>query len=767
VQSIAPQSISTNESTDSSQSPSSFQLLFDRLTKSNSKPSVQIESINDPITLKHDVTTNQPNSSFKGDAKCFKSITLSGQPTKIQSPGFSSGQYPNRMHCVYELSTASLVKPIRIQILHFEVESSPNCINDYLEISAERGSNERLCGSIAGQTFEFNSTRLTLHFRSDGAIQKRGFHLVAFLYDPVCVQHVTINRAETPIEFKSPNYPNPYPNDLDCWTLVDGDPLSKANPGAELHFTVQLISVQLEPDTWCLIDFVELFPPNSTDSTSELNKPLVRFCEPNQVIRFHSEHRSTIESTQSVRVNGSHFWVHMRTDSLVAQNGFQMLITLHSNRTLNSISLTDNLSGNRNQSMPTCLEFTIDHERNRIDSPNYPIAYPPNLDCWITLQAPTPKQTVRLTSSSFIMEPDPLCSYDRLEVFELDRSNSTLKLCGKSGHSLNFTSKSSTVHLHLTSDDFGEYPGFSLHFTFLNVTQSHRPIASIASKTNRLRFLVRPQNADVQSGSSHVLHCQVAFTDDDDNRNESNVPIVSWYRNNLPVPPEMLSTNRSALLIRQFDLSSVGVYSCRVDDLVARALLQLRNPTGAACEILFQKRPTDQLLVEGDYPIFECSAVSSRPGRLQTRWLFNDQLLPISDRVQVLHNNYLIINSVQISDSGFFHCVVRNLDQPSCFGESIAQVQVRAKQNVSELCGQPLLSPEMDFEQPMPKIVGGNDAVRGQFPWQVMFWDPQRSVFCGGALLNERWLISAAHCFRPSSSGLTLPPLDQVIVKLG
>uniref|UniRef100_A0A8C6UBV0 Peptidase S1 domain-containing protein n=1 Tax=Neogobius melanostomus TaxID=47308 RepID=A0A8C6UBV0_9GOBI len=61
---------------------------------------------------------------------------------------------------------------------------------------------------------------------------------------------------------------------------------------------------------------------------------------------------------------------------------------------------------------------------------------------------------------------------------------------------------------------------------------------------------------------------------------------------------------------------------------------------------------------------------------------------------------------------------------------------------VSSVCGQPPLN---------PRIVGGQAAPEGAWPWQVSIHRGGGHI-CGGSLINNLWVLSAAHCFRRGSA---------------
>ncbi|XP_034535551.1 chymotrypsin A-like [Notolabrus celidotus] len=58
-------------------------------------------------------------------------------------------------------------------------------------------------------------------------------------------------------------------------------------------------------------------------------------------------------------------------------------------------------------------------------------------------------------------------------------------------------------------------------------------------------------------------------------------------------------------------------------------------------------------------------------------------------------------------------------------------------------CGNPAISPVITGYS---RIVNGEEAVPHSWPWQVSLQDYTGFHFCGGSLINENWVVTAAHC---------------------
>ncbi|ELW63006.1 Chymotrypsinogen B2 [Tupaia chinensis] len=73
-------------------------------------------------------------------------------------------------------------------------------------------------------------------------------------------------------------------------------------------------------------------------------------------------------------------------------------------------------------------------------------------------------------------------------------------------------------------------------------------------------------------------------------------------------------------------------------------------------------------------------------------------------------------------------------------------------------CGVPAIQPVLSG---LSRIVNGEDAIPGSWPWQVSLQDKTGFHFCGGSLISEDWVVTAAHCGVKTTDVVVAGEFDQ------
>ncbi|XP_042328188.1 serine protease 27-like, partial [Sceloporus undulatus] len=82
-----------------------------------------------------------------------------------------------------------------------------------------------------------------------------------------------------------------------------------------------------------------------------------------------------------------------------------------------------------------------------------------------------------------------------------------------------------------------------------------------------------------------------------------------------------------------------------------------------------------------------------------------------------------------------------HLDEVSCcwLTERRQALPIGAeKSSAQTACGRPQVA--------SPRIIGGTNAKQGEWPWQISI-RKNRGHTCGGSLISNQWVVTAAHCF--------------------
>ncbi|XP_014749776.1 PREDICTED: chymotrypsinogen 2-like, partial [Sturnus vulgaris] len=81
-----------------------------------------------------------------------------------------------------------------------------------------------------------------------------------------------------------------------------------------------------------------------------------------------------------------------------------------------------------------------------------------------------------------------------------------------------------------------------------------------------------------------------------------------------------------------------------------------------------------------------------------------------------------------------------------------------ARAALPENCGVPAIAPVI---RGYNRIVNGEPAVAGSWPWQVSLQRYNGFHFCGGSLISENWVVTAAHCGVRKTDTVVVGAYDQ------
>ncbi|XP_017555843.2 cubilin [Pygocentrus nattereri] len=383
---------------------------------------------------------------------------------EIHSPQYPNN-YPNNVDCSWVI-TVDESHRILFNFTDMDIESHSSCIWDYVDIHDGPGQSSPLLAKVCGFSIPdpIFSTQNVIYvrFRSDISSNHRGFRAE---FSEACGS--TIMADDVGGAIASPRYPYPYPNNQNCsWIIIAQEPFN--------HVTLSFTDFELEMlNSNCSHDAVEILDGDNYGAPS-----VGRYCG------IDIPHPITSFSNALV--------VNFVSDASVTRKGFRATY----------VASTSGCGGN------------LHMESGAFNSPNYPDAYPPNIECVWTIIS-SPGNRLQLSFILLELQQSTDCNNDYLEIRE---GNSTGTLVGRfCGNSLpsNYTSLICHVlWVKFVSDASVSGAGFRATFSHLYGNDITGTSGQIASPLYPRTY---PNNADYRwtitvSGDSYI---QIHFLDFD------------------------------------------------------------------------------------------------------------------------------------------------------------------------------------------------------------------------------------------------------------
>ncbi|KAF3838590.1 hypothetical protein F7725_010358 [Dissostichus mawsoni] len=100
------------------------------------------------------------------------------------------------------------------------------------------------------------------------------------------------------------------------------------------------------------------------------------------------------------------------------------------------------------------------------------------------------------------------------------------------------------------------------------------------------------------------------------------------------------------------------------------------------------------------------------------------------------------------SDHHLHYCIpsFNSSQYPGDFSSTNNSVKIHSRMKLPRWVFRDAEAPEEEPPIPIKRIVGGTAVIPGEIPWQVALVERSGDLFCGGSILSNQWVITAAHC---------------------
>ena len=120
---------------------------------------------------------------------------------------------------------------------------------------------------------------------------------------------------------------------------------------------------------------------------------------------------------------------------------------------------------------------------------------------------------------------------------------------------------------------------------------------------------------------------------------------------------------------------------------------------------------------------------------------------------RVLHASVALATLLSFTSAGRAQTACKRIDDPAPGAAAVAPRALEAFRTATPEALRAFR--ELNVNPPRGKIVGGWETSIENNPWQIAMIraaiaEPRRSQFCGGSIISNNWILTAAHCVRNS-----------------